>query len=491
MTNDAPRPAPDAAPPAVAVDDAAAADGTGATAEGTLAPARTALASLARRDLLLLAAAWLATRVPLAWLAAHPGRYGTVTASLGDVVIYEGWARTLLQRNVAAYAGIGIEYPPGSLPFFTAPLWFGDRLAYRTGFVLLMFIVDALGLVGLVALGRRGGSLRGAWVWIGALFLLGPLVYSRFDLVPAVATIWAVTAIAAGHWFSAGAWLGLGAAAKVYPGLLLPTTAFLAGRGRTLRSWAGARLQVVLGAGLVVVAALLPFASNLPSVVRSVVGYHAERGIQIESIPGGVYLLAALSGGEVFREFSYGAWHISGPGSEVVKTISTFAAVLAIVVVSALAARSPDRGTWPHLAGTLLAALLWSMIMGRVLSPQFMIWAIALGAACLAAARSPIAGPVALLVPIAALTQAIFPFLYTPLLDAETRAVTVLTVRNALLVTMALVITARVSGWPVWGRPGETSQPGTDPEPLGSPATSHVRSPLHAPPAPTTEEPRT
>ena len=435
--------------------------------------------------LLLLAGAFLATRLPLAWLAAHPGEYGAITGSVGDVVIYEGWARNLLQRNVAAYGGVGIEYPPGSLPFFTAPLWFDDWFAYRTGFVVLMVLVDVVGVVGLVALGRRGGSLRGAWLWIVGLFLLGPLVYSRFDLVPAVATIWAVVAIAAGHWFSAGAWLGLGAAAKVYPGLLLPTTAFLADRGRDVRSWVrGPRLQVVLGGALVVVASLVPFVAHLGSLARSVLGYHAERGIQIESIPGGAYLLVALGGGEVFREFSYGAWHVTGPGDDVVKAISTFAAVLAIVLVTAAAARSPERGTWPHLAGTLLAALLWSMITGRVLSPQFLIWVLALGATCLAPAGSRFAGPVLLLVPAALLTQLVFPFLYTPLLDGDPLAVTVLTVRNALLVLAAGVVTWRVSGWPVRGTGGQASEAVTTPVALRSPPDLPT-------PAPTTEGPST
>src|SRR3712207_2344242 len=94
------------------------------------------------RSLLLPAIVFLATRAVLAWLATDPRQYGKVTESLTDVGIYEGWARTLLERDVAAYGGVEIEYPPASLPFFTLPLLVDGSIGYRTGFVLLMFAVD-------------------------------------------------------------------------------------------------------------------------------------------------------------------------------------------------------------------------------------------------------------------------------------------------------------------------------------------------------------
>ena len=70
------------------------------------------------------------SRVVGAWLADNPEVYAPSTfgAVTGDVIIYEGWAITLLGNNIAAYSGIGIEYPPAALPFLTVPHVFHDRL---------------------------------------------------------------------------------------------------------------------------------------------------------------------------------------------------------------------------------------------------------------------------------------------------------------------------------------------------------------------------
>jgi hypothetical protein len=112
------------------------------------------------------------------------------------------------------------------------------------------------------------------------------------------------------------------------------------------------------------------------------------------------------------------------------------AAVLAIVTVGALAVR---RGVaagdlMPPLALALVSALI---AFNKVGSPQFITWLavpILLGIVMRSAGRGgSFAVPATIGLAIAALTQLIYPYLYTTLLLADPLMVSVITVRNLLL----------------------------------------------------------
>ncbi|HYO61297.1 MAG TPA: glycosyltransferase 87 family protein, partial [Actinomycetota bacterium] len=253
---------------------------------------------MSRRALLAVIAAFVVTRVVTGFLADHPEHYGPPSSKVvGDVGNYEFWAGQILTFQLNAYSEIGIEYPPGSVPFIVGP---GIEKplddTYRTRFVLLMLVVDAIGFAALVVLARRWGSLAGVWAWVAVVPLLGPISYNRLDMIPAVATILAVERFSARSWFGGGGWLGYGVLAKVYPAIFLPA-AFAASR----------RKQVLTGAALIGGLFLVPYIGILDDVYRNVVGYHTERGIQIESLWGFAQLLASKFGYAVGINFSFGA----------------------------------------------------------------------------------------------------------------------------------------------------------------------------------------
>jgi hypothetical protein len=82
------------------------------------------------------------------------------------------------------YSEVPIEYPPGMLPFVLAPTWLLHQLKVPLllSFILLMLVADGLGLTGLRRLGRQWGSDLGAWLWVVALPLLGPIVLLGWTL---------------------------------------------------------------------------------------------------------------------------------------------------------------------------------------------------------------------------------------------------------------------------------------------------------------------
>jgi hypothetical protein len=85
-----------------------------------------------------------------------------------------------------------------------------------------------------------------------------------------------------------------------------------------------------------------------------------------------------------------------------------------------------------------LAATLAFALFGKVLSPQFVIWALPLGALALAWGRYALAAAVAL---AAALTQLEFPAHYFDVVEREPLALALVAVRNAvLLVALGLAL---------------------------------------------------
>lgn len=388
-----------------------------------------------RRQQIALWAAFVVLHAATAWFADHPQRYLPSSRGVtGDVGVYEAWARILLERDVAAYNGIGIEYPPASLPFFALPSL--SPLPYRSAFVLLMLAVDVLGFVGLLTLARRWGSSAGPWLWVAFVPLLGPVAFARFDLVPAVAAVWAVVATMAGRDFGAGAWLGFGAAAKLWPGLLLPHAVALARRRR----------DVVAGAALLLLAAVLPFALHLPDVFTSVITYHSARGIQIESTWATPVLIAARLGEPAFLVFEYGAAHVRNDWTQAFKLASAALSLAAVGAGTWLAWRhvpppaAPDGASRraQALAITGFATLALLLVTGSVLSPQFLLWLGAFGAAATCVPDRRLQRVALVLLPAALLTQLVFPVTYSGLLGAEPLPVALLLLRNLLLIGVAV-----------------------------------------------------
>lgn len=386
--------------------------------------------SVARRVLspaflALLLAVFVSTRLVGAWLADHPGSYGRNVT--GDVELYQYWADRIVSGH-APYTGVPVEYPPGLLPFILGPKASPVHASYRTLLIWLMLVVDALGLLGLVLTARRWGSMWGLWLWILVVPLIGPIVYVRLDLVPAVATIWAVERLSAGAWGGAGGWIGLGAAAKLYPALLLPLGVFVARNRRRFFIWA-----------LTVCAlAFLPFALSPRGLVRNVIGYHAGRDIQIESTWGLLLLLASKLGLKVSLTFDAGSFNLVSSASSGLKVLALTFSLLGVAAGAFVAARAIPRGDGKGLAALMFGTLSLAIGLGTVFSPQFVLWVLALAAAASCALSSPVRIPALLLIPVALLTQVLYPFQYRHLIVADWLGLLLLALRNGLVLVLAL-----------------------------------------------------
>jgi hypothetical protein len=237
--------------------------------------------------------------------------------------------------------------------------------------------------------------------------------------------------------------IAAGTAVKLIPVLLLPLLFFVAPRDRR---------RVLVGSFTAGIAlALLPFIDVLPSLYHSVIGYHTERGVQAESIWGAGLLAARwLADYPVAVVASHRAWDSVAPASDLLKTLSNVASL--VVVLGAIALAMRTRGGDLRRATLLVFAAMSLLVgVGRVYSPQYLLWLIALGAVAAAVAPRLAAPAVGLLAVTTVLAHLEFPvWFWDALFYGKGGALVVLLVRDVLtLVIGALAL------WAWWRAPKE------------------------------------
>lgn len=389
-----------------------------------------------RRLLLLLAAAFVVTRLLAGLVAAHPAAYGDPEVDPGhDVVLYEGYAHAMVTDRKVPYADVDIEYPPGALAALDVPYLLAGPagVGYRTAFIATMVLVDALGAMALVSLGRRTGWWQGLVAWVLVVPLLGPVVYTRFDLLPAVLTLWSVERLAADRWRGAGALLGAAVAVKVYAVFLLPQVLVVARR----------RVQVLAAALVAMAVVTLPVAAHLGALAHDLQATQGARGLHWESTWGSVVMVA--------RSFGYHAVVVTEYGAvDIVSTVSRgfrlAAGLVSVAIVVATARRCREvvrRGSAPALALSMFGTMALLVGAGYVYSPQYVLWALALGAGALALTPARALRPFAVLAVVTVLSHLVYPVLWRGLEGGAVASLSALVARNALtIVAGALALRA-------------------------------------------------
>ncbi|MGW3492777.1 glycosyltransferase 87 family protein [Streptomyces sp. NPDC001020] len=381
--------------------------------------------SSTRRFPVWLLATWGVTRLTLllfvfkVWVFPGPD----VTSDVS--VIYHGWYETL-RTGSFPLDDVTWQYPPAAALAILSPalLPFQD---YAQAFYGLAFLADLAVFCLLQFAGLRPGrTLRGAWVWTVGVALLGPIVYARYDVM---VTAVAVAALLAGarHPRVMGALVGFGALLKVWPALLL------AGVARR-RAWLSAAATV---GGL----ALL-FALTMPGAF-SFLTFQRDRGTEVESLGSLVFHVARHFGWEGRVMLNYGSVEFLGPYVGWVSSAALFLSVIAFGWL--LLWRLNVRHMTPQaVADAAFVAVLMFTVTSRVISPQYMVWLVGLAAVCLCFRGSLMALPAGLVVAACLATVLEFPVYFANVIASDGLGVTLLFVRNGLLVAAALTAARRL-----------------------------------------------
>ncbi|MCA1710985.1 MAG: glycosyltransferase 87 family protein [Actinobacteria bacterium] len=386
------------------------------------------------RLVVLVFAAWVLTRVLLVALTRARGLYPYQDDPF-DLATFPGWGHAFATGDGDVPLRDGPwEYPAGAAAVFVLPALL-DGAPYQLGFVALMVLVDAAFLVLLLLHGLRHGRLAGAWLWVAAVPLLGPVALARYDVLPTLAAGAGLLLGAAAMPLGAGAVLAAGGALKLWPLLLLPLVAvLLPGRVRLV---AGA--TAVLGA----VAGITTLYGGGPQLL-SFLSYQRERGLEIESLPA-LPLLVAGKDVQVF--FGFGSNQISGRHDALLEHVATAGLVGVLLLVGLLAVRARRTGADAVQALLALAVLLVAGLLcfDKVLSAQYPLWLAGLFAVGLCFPRSRLLPAVPLLAGVLVTTQLLYPLLIQDLVAVHDRAVAVAVVRDVLL--LALTVQLGVLAW--------------------------------------------
>lgn len=372
----------------------------------------------------------------------------------GDVGLYLERARAFASGQVP-YRDFPFEYPPLALVPMTVPylIWPGAPIEldqYRwlfAGWEAALML--ALGFV-LTRIRRLGGRIdRGAGdagvlsvaSRLTALSIGAALALTwRFDLFPALLATLAIWAALARRATVAGIALAFGVLAKVYPIAVVPAIA-----AGWLVPFDGNRvLRFALAGAATILLGLLPFVTLAGLSAFDFLGYQVGRGLQVESIGGGIAVLfGLLSGDTPALSYGYSAVQVEGPLAETILTILPGVTVAGFGLLAWLGwrrirfeAAAGDRARASTVVTLAGASVLMLLVTSKVYSIQYVVWIV----------------PFATLLPrqqfwlalaVVALTMPIHPLLYGELVNQQALPILVLNLRNALVGTL--------TAWILWG----------------------------------------
>lgn len=310
----------------------------------------------------------------VAWSVLHRGFF--THDRIIDTPVYERYG-SAIDSGQLPYRDFAVEYPPGALPAFALPaLGAAHGDTYRRRFEALMAFLGVVIVicvaVTLVSLGAGRRRLLGALGFVAlAVLALGPVVLSRFDLWPAALTAAALAALVSGRLRLGHLALGAAVAAKLYAVVLVPLTIVYVWR----RS--GRREALICGGLLLAVVAAdwLPFLVLAPHGLWDSFWTQLSRPLQVESL-GAALLIAAhhTVGVGLTPDSSHGSQNLAGAAPDTLAVVSSLVQLAALIATWVLFARGP--ATRERLLLASAAALVAFVALGKVLSPQFLIWLI-------------------------------------------------------------------------------------------------------------------
>jgi len=389
-----------------------------------------------RAAVLVIAAATLSMLVGL-FVGNLEGGPGIV-----DTPVYMGYGDRIEDGQIP-YRDFAVEYPPiALLPFAIPSLISSTQDEYDSLFQALMIFAFAgcavLIVLSLHALGsttaRMIVSVLAFWAGIA---LLGPFLMTRFDLFAALMTLTAMTAILYRRENLGPILLGLAIATKIYPAVLVPLLVIRAGR----RGGNAAALRALLLPLVMAALVYLPFFLLAPHGVAQSISRQASRPLQIESLGSGVLLaLHHAFGMPLAWASGAGSQNLTGTVASVTSGITALALLGALVLVWMRFARG-DAASNERFTRYAAAAIIAFIALGKVLSPQFLVWAVA-AVVLVQGTRGVLATGLVLVA--CGLTRWWFPGMYWELVKQfDPQATWLVLIRDLVLLGVLAVLVAR------------------------------------------------
>jgi hypothetical protein len=320
-------------------------------------------------------------------------------------------------RPLLPWRDFSMEYPPGMAVFALLPaLLTSDFNSYHLLFALEMEILLTLSVY-LAARAMEdvapGQGARTLFYTLAVTAALGFVAARRYDACVSLSFGLAIISLATRRPASAGASLALGVVAKGAPILIAPLGALYFAAERRWREFFSA-LAAAAAVGAVAVVFYLWMAG---AHWRDVFAYHGARPLQIESTWSALLiLLQGLKPGIVAGSvYSFGSDNIVSDYEPLLRPLGETAPYLAMLAVFLwfwrdVRTRRSDFDRLVALAKGACAIIVAFSALGKVFSPQYLIWLTPVAA--VASLQSSRRAKILLFAGLG-LTQLEYPYVYT------------------------------------------------------------------------------
>jgi hypothetical protein len=329
------------------------------------------------------------------------------------------------------YRDIQFEYPPlAALPIGLPGVAGTGASAYRWAFALLMLALAVCVLLLVRALaGRTGGDERLAVAAVAlAPLVTGAMIRNHFDLLPVALVLAALVLVLRGRVVAGFAVLGLATMTKGFPIVVAPVALAWVGGRAALRGAAAFGAVVVVLAGAAVALS--------PSGALDAIRYQTDRPVQIESLPA---LAVRAVDPDATPVSSYRSDGLDSPAGGAITAAFAALGVAAVALLTLGAARA--RRDPRALVLASLGAVAAFATFGKVLSPQYLVWVLPVGALALAWRKWALAGAVTA---ATFLTLLEFPSRYFELVAGRSLPLAIVAIRDCVLVAVVALAVREV-----------------------------------------------
>lgn len=303
-----------------------------------------------------------------------------------DILVFQEYAE-MIKSGLIPYKDFTFEFPPLSLIFFVVPsLFTSDLDTYALLFGLQVTFFSLISLYFILKIADRFGTNK---KFVAFLFLLFMVLYfnhaiKKFDITAVAFTVMSIYMFLERRYASAYGLVTAAALIKLYPALLLPI--FLAinwmAEGKIGKRHAAIGVTIFTVVSILVAVPFL-FLSVTPAELLSFIGFHSDRGFQVESIVA-VFVLTLSELGLTVAEIvpaNY-TYDVLSPICDALLPIWPVVMGMVLIIALAFILRdirtkwdwSDHFGSMRRLVAYAVLIILAFLLANKVFSTQYITW---------------------------------------------------------------------------------------------------------------------